>query len=53
MDLSAFKTFSTAAGLVGNVESYKEKGTNDVDLIDWSEDLQVTAAIAIRRITVS
>jgi hypothetical protein len=53
MDLSAFKTFSTTGSLVSAVRSYQEKGTVDVDFVDWSANVQLTARIAVRRITVS
>lgn len=53
-DASFAKTFSTSAGAVDAVREYREDGaSSDVYYVDWSEDIQVTAADSGRRITLS
>lgn len=53
MDLSAFKTFSTTGTLAAAVRSYERNGTETVDFVDWNAYPQLTASIAIKRITVT
>lgn len=53
-DPSFAKTFTTAPGMVDAVREYRDdRAASDVYYVDWSADIQVTAADAGRRITVS
>jgi hypothetical protein len=53
-DPSFAKTFSVDGSLIGAVKEYREeRASSDVYAVDWSEDIQVVAAAAGRRITLS
>jgi len=53
-DPSFAKTFSVDSSLIGSVKEYREeRNASDVYAVDWSEDIQVTAPAAGRRITLS
>lgn len=53
-DPSFAKTFAVDASLVGAVKEYRdESAVSDVLAMDWTEDIQVVAADAGRRITLS
>lgn len=53
-DPSFAKTFCVEASMVGAVKEYREeRAASDVYAIDWTEDIQVVAAGAGRRITLS
>lgn len=53
-DPSFAKTFAVEASMVGAVKEYREEGSaSDVLAMDWTEDIQVVAAGAGRRITLS
>jgi len=52
MDASFAKTFTLGRGGISQVRKYRdEKAHSDVVSVDWSQDIQVTASIAGRRIT--
>lgn len=53
-DPSFAKTFSVDGSLIGAVKEYREeRAASDIYAVDWSEDIQVVAASAGRRITLS
>ena len=53
-DASFMKTFRTRRGGVDAVRVYREEGSrSDVLAVDWTQDVQVTAGIAGKRISVS
>jgi hypothetical protein len=53
-DPSFAKTFSVDGSLIGAVKEYRsERNASDIYAVDWSEDIQVVAAAAGRRITLS
>ena len=53
-DASFAKTFSVDGSLIGAVKEYRaERNASDVYAVDWSEDIQVVAPAAGRRITLS
>lgn len=53
-DASFAKTFATREAMLDNVREYREeRAASDVYFVDWSEDIQVTAAECGRRITLS
>ena len=53
-DPSFAKTFSVDGSLIGAVKEYRaERNASDIYAIDWSEDIQVVAPAAGRRITLS
>lgn len=53
-DASFMKTFRTRRGGVDAVRIYREEGSrSDVLAVDWTQDVQVTAGIAGKRISVS
>jgi len=52
MDASFAKTFTLGRGGIAQVRKYRdEPAHSDVVSVDWSQDIQVTASIAGRRIT--
>ncbi|RFC46909.1 MAG: hypothetical protein DUW69_001559 [Verrucomicrobia bacterium] len=54
MDASFAKTFATKPGMIDAVREYREeRAASDVFFVDWSEDVQVTAAECGARITLS
>lgn len=53
-DPSFAKTFTTHAGSVTNLRSYRdERSRSIVHAIDWSEDIQIVSTESVRRITLS
>ena len=53
-DPSFAKTFSVDGSLIGAVKEYREeRAASDIYAVDWSEDIQVVAPAAGRRITLS
>jgi len=53
-DPSFAKTFETKSGGVDSVKEYRaESNVSDILAVDWSEDVQVVAPVAGRRITLS
>jgi hypothetical protein len=53
-DPSFAKTFAVDASMVGAVKEYRdENAVSDVLAMDWTEDIQVVATDAGRRITLS
>lgn len=53
-DPSFAKTFSVDASLIGSVKEYRvDRNASDAYAVDWSEDIQVVASVAGRRITLS
>lgn len=52
-DPSAMKTFRTKSGGVDSVRMYQEpSGRADILAVDWTEDIKLTSAASIKRITV-
>lgn len=52
-DAGWMKTFTVGDGGVTAVRQYRdEKARSDVLAVDWSEDIQVVAAVAARRLTI-
>jgi len=52
-DPSMAKTFTIGEGLVGGVRQYREEPFNDVYLLEWSEDIEVTSTESARRMAIS
>lgn len=53
-DPSFAKTFTVDESLIGSVREYREeRAASDIYYVDWSEDIQVVAEEAGRRITLS
>jgi hypothetical protein len=53
-DPSALKCFTTGSGNVEAVRTYQDpSGRFDVHAVDWSEDIQLVSALAIRRLAIS
>lgn len=54
MDASAFKCFTTGDGNIESVRTYRdESARSDVHALDWSEDIQSTSTIAVRRLAIT
>jgi len=53
-DPSAVKTFTTQEGSVTAVRVYRDEAArSDILAVDWSEQIQVTSSIGIKRITIT
>ncbi len=53
-DPSALKCFSTGSGNIAAVRTYTDPSERfDVHAVDWSEDLQLCSALAIRRLAIT
>ncbi len=53
-DPSAFKCFTTGIGAIEAVRTYRDDSArSDVHAIDWSEDIQLTGAAAIKRLAIT
>lgn len=53
-DPSAFKCFTTGQGNIQSVRTYRdESARSDVHAVDWSEDLQVTSSLAVKRLAIT
>lgn len=53
-DPSALKCFTTGSGNIESVRTYKDPSDRfDVHAVDWSEDIQLTGSLAIRRLAIS
>lgn len=53
-DPSPFKCFTTGQGNIQSVRTYRDEGArSDVHAVDWSEDLQLTSTLAVRRLAIT
>jgi hypothetical protein len=53
-DPSALKCFTTGSGNIQSVRTYMDPSERfDVHAVDWSENLQVTSPLAIRRLSIT
>lgn len=53
-DPSGFKCFTTGSGMVAAVRTYRdEKARSDIHACDWSEDIQKTSTLAVKRLAIT
>jgi hypothetical protein len=53
-DPSAFKLFTTGSGMVAAVRTLRDEFARaDVHAVDWSEDLQKTSTLAVKRLAIT
>ena len=53
-DPSALKCFTTGSGNIEAVRSYQDPSMRfDVHAVDWSEDIQLTSSLSIRRLSIT
>lgn len=54
LDPSAFKCFTTGTGNIESVRTYRdESARSDVHAVDWSEDIEITSTLAVRRLAIT
>lgn len=53
-DPSAFKLFSTGDGMISAVRTIRDDlARSDVHAVDWSEDIKLTSALAVKRLAIN